>query len=258
MAIAAGKRERLMNEALLAGLPDPATLTPDALVAWCDAQAAAMAALTFAAGDEDRFRPVELDPLPPHALGLEAHATARRFFLGVLLADWASYAGVDRIDAPRLKFILDSAYRCFRLWLFQGPDGVYRPVGYTAWYPMAGFVFESLMNGGGGTIDDRGLFLPLRRAELDRVRYAYVLNISLVASLRNTSCSRRMVRAFRADGLKYGHEAGLMAVTVDEAGRRFSTLTGMRYVGDICVQGSTEALYVRPPARRETPLGKKG
>ena len=229
---------------LLSDIPDMQGESLDAIMTWTDGRLAALEATVFTPDVNATFAPVELPGDFAHPCGAEGFPEWRRFFLATLLADWACYERpVDRVDFPRLKYIMSSSHRYFRLWCCRLPDGQVTPVGYSAWYPIAKFIHDGVLHNH-EDIDDRGAFLPLRFVKPNDIRYGYVFNISIVRQLRNTPFSARMIRAFQRDGARFSHVSG-MAVTVDEAGRKFSRIGQFSQLGDITVQGESEGLFVR-------------
>jgi len=230
----------------LGWIPDPAEMSFDQLERWLAAGIDKACAVDASDVQGGAFTSFQMDTLPDYACGPEADPMWRRYFLALLLADWASYERpVDRIDYARLKYILTSAYPWFRLYFVQTKTALV-PVGYAAWYPLSRFVFEATKDGD-AEIDDRGAFLPLRTARKGaKYDHAYVLNVSIIKNLRNTRCAVRMLLDLHRDAMAQ-EQAGLMAITVDEAGSRFSRFVGMDLVGRIRVQGEMENLYVRSP-----------
>jgi len=214
---------------------------------WLEGRIEVLRGMEFSDEVRDSFVSFELqEDFVEHLCGAEGSEKWRRFFLGCLLADWVCYdRQVDRADFPRMKYIMSSASRYFRLWLCRAPDGKMTPVGYTGWFPISKFVYEGMLEYHIGA-NDRGVFLPQRFIAPEDIRYVYVFNISVITPLRNTVCSRRMIKALQRDGLKYS-KAGAMAITVDAAGKKFSRLASFEHIGDIKVQGEAEALFVRPP-----------
>lgn len=223
---------------------DPHTLSHDALAEWAEAQVGLLNRLSLTPELLATFQPYELTEEIDHPLGAEGSAQWRRFFLATLVADWACYpAPVDRADYARLKYIMTSAYRYFRLWGCRSETGEFLPVGYSAWYPIAPFVFDSLRNDP-SQIDDRGVFMPLRFVKPDDISCAYAFNISIVAPLRNTVCAQRMIRAFNRDKQKYKGVRNISAITVSPEGTKFSNLGNLRAAGEVTVQGESETLFL--------------
>lgn len=230
----------------LGWIPDPAEMSFAELERWLAASIDQSCAIDVQDAQGDAFTSFQMEPLPDYACGPEADPMWRRYFLAILLADWASYERpVDRIDYARLKYILTSAYPWFRLYFVRTKNALV-PVGYAAWYPLSRFVFDATKEGE-AEIDDRGAFLPLRTARKgDKYDHVYILNVSIIKNLRNTPCAVRMLLDLHRDAMAQ-EQAGLMAITVDEAGSRFSCFVGMDLVSRIKVQGEMENLYVRLP-----------
>ncbi len=225
---------------------DPQTCSADEVLDWIDSRIAAIAATDFTQGVTGSFTEHRLTEEFAHPLGAEASPSWRRFLLATLLADWACYdRPVDRVDYPRLKYIMSSSHRYVRLWTCRLADGQVTPVGYSAWYPIAKFIHDGVLSDH-GSVDDRGAFMPLRFVAPEDVRYGYVLNISIVGKLRNTPFSGRMIRAFQREAAQHP-DVGLIAVTVDEAGRKFSRIANFDHHGDITVQTEPEGLFVKRP-----------
>ena len=230
--------------AFLDNIPDMQDQSSESILDWVKDCFFMLTSADFTPDVMKTFAPVELPAPDPHPLGPEASVDWRRFCLGVLLADWACYADpFDRIDLPRLKYILSSASQYFRLWVCTLPDGRTLPVGYSAWYPISKFIYDRLLDNT-DEINDRGAFLPLRFRALEDVRYGYALNVSIVEPLRNTFCSTRLVRSYQRDALRLKH-VNAVTLTVDEAGSRISRLCQFTELGNIDVQGHAEGLFLR-------------
>ena len=226
------------------GFLDPQTLSYDALNEWIENKVRQLNQLSFTPELLATFQPYELAKEIDHPLGAEGSAEWRRFFLMALVSDWACYtAPVDRADYARLKYIMTSAYRYFRIWCCRTPEGELLPVGYSAWYPIAPFVFDSLRNDP-SQIDDRGVFMPLRFAKPEDISSAYLFNVSIIAPLQNTTCAYRMIRAFQREKLKYKGVRNISAITVSTEGKRFSTLGELHAAGVVTVQGESETLFL--------------
>ncbi len=237
-----------MSVNILTDVPDPQDHGLDATMHWLNSRIDAVRHTKFTPEIIATFAPIELLTDFSHPCGPEAFAEWRRFFLATLLADWCSYdTPVDRVDFARLKYIMTSAYRYTRLWCCRFPDGQMTPVGYSAWYPIAKFVYDGILQNA-AEVNDRGMIMPLRYVEQKDMRYTYVFNASIAKELRNTHCSRRLVRALQRDNLRLGH-AHVLAATVAEDGQRLSRIAKLASAGDITVQGMRETLYVRKPIR---------
>jgi hypothetical protein len=223
---------------------DPQTLSYDALAEWIERKVEVMNQLKFTPELLETFQPYEMTETINHPLGVESSVEWRRFFLATLLSDWACYTTpVDRADYARLKYIMTSAYRYFRVWCCRSSDGELLPVGYSGWYPIAPFVFDALRHDP-SQIDDRGVFMPLRFARPDDITCAYAFNISIIKPLENTICSQRMIRAYKRDEYKSG--LNIAAITVSPEGSKFSKLGRLRAAGVVTVQGESETLFLRP------------
>jgi hypothetical protein len=236
-----------MNLDLLDSLPDPQTQDFDDTLAWIEKQIAVMNLIRFTPELATHFVAVELKEDFVHECGPEAFPLWRKFFLATLLADWATYEHpTDRVDYARLKYIMTSAHRYTRLWCCRLSDGTVMPVGYTAWYPIAKSVYEGAVRDS-ASIDDRGYFMPLRNAKVEDVRYSYAFNINIIASLRNTVCSYKLIRACQHDLTGPLKQAHVLAVAVDDAGQKFLQMMKFNPVGAITVDGEEETLFARKP-----------
>ncbi len=213
---------------LLSNFPDPAALSHDELLAWLGEKVRLMNSMVYSPDVLATFGSVELAELAPHALGAEASPEWRKFFLAALLADWACYeTPVDRVDFARLKYIMTSAHPYFRVWCVKVSNEIL-PVGYSAWYPIAPFVFNALQKDP-SQINDRGIFMPLRFVKSEEIKYAYAFNISIVKPLRNTVYSRRVIRAYQQDAKRFP-SASIATITVTGDGTRMATIGG----GAVC------------------------
>lgn len=229
---------------VLNAVPDMQFMNAPDVQAWICTHIDVLRRTKFESENIESFSSFELNDDFSGEGGPEVSAQWRKFFLAVLLADWACYEReVDRADCERLKSVMKDAYRYMRLWHCAMPDGSLMPVGYSGWYPIAQSVYENVLKHY-AELHDRGVFVPQRVEAIHDVRYAYVFNISIIEPLRNTVCSRRMIQAFQQDAEALT-QAKLMAVTVDEAGAKFSRLAGFSLVGQLTVQGEKESLYVR-------------
>ncbi|MBV8060581.1 MAG: hypothetical protein JO126_06680 [Alphaproteobacteria bacterium] len=236
-----------MLDNFLKNFTDPQTLSDKALSAWLEYKLALLQGASYTQDVIDSFSPCVLESVPASDYGVEASPAWRRFFLATLLADWASYESkVDRADVARLKYIMSSAYPYFKLWTCCMPNGEVTPVGYTAWYPIARFVFEALRKDP-AQIDDRGTFLPLRGGIGKSPKHAYVFNISIVPPLRNTVCAQKMMHSLRAEGRRY-RQANIAAIAVADEGCRLAQLAGLKKVGRVTVQGESESLFIKQAA----------
>lgn len=236
-----------MSLSILDDIVDPQHESYEKLLVWINQRLDSIRSNDFSSDDVEACSAVELREDFTGCFGPEGHSVWRRFFLAVLMADWACYeAEVNRADFARLKYIMTSSYKYFRLWMCRLTDGTMAPVGYTAWYPISKAAYECAMNVN-ADINDRGMFMPLRFANEECIHYAYAFNVSIIKQLRNTKCSSRLVRAYQKDGKAFKH-IGAVAVTVDEPGKKFSRIGGFARVRDISVMGEIESIFVRKPA----------
>lgn len=223
---------------------DPHTLSHDALAAWIEAKVTVLNNISFTPELLATFQPYELNDVADHPLGVEGSEEWRRFFLAALVADWACYTTpVDRADYARLKYIMTSAYRYFRIWCCRSETGELLPIGYSGWYPIAPFVFDALRNDP-SQIDDRGVFMPLRFVKPEDISCGYAFNISIIEPLKNTVCAQRMIRAYQRDKKKYKDVQNISAITVSPEGTKFSTIGNLHSAGIVTVQGESETLFL--------------
>jgi hypothetical protein len=233
---------------LLRNIPDPRGIGFDSLAAWLDERMAKLKKVHFSEGFLKSFAPFEWKEPCALPFGVEASPVWRRLFLATLLADWACYdRAASRVDFARLKYVLSTAYPFARVWFGKLSDGTLAPVGYSLAYPLSKFVYEAARRTP-ETIRDRGVFLPARGVKNDEIKYAYAFNISVIEPLRGTVCSQRMIRALQKDAAPFDLK-GLMAVTVDAAGRKFSRLAGMDKIAELTIGGEKEGLYAGTPRR---------
>ncbi|MFZ4762906.1 MAG: hypothetical protein ACOYK8_08845 [Alphaproteobacteria bacterium] len=226
----------------LRDIPDPQMMGFAELTAWIDDSLSIIRANDFSSQSMAGFVPYQLQEEINHVCGAEGSARWRRFFLAVLLADWACYEQpVDRVDYARLKYIMSSAYRYMRLWCCPMGNGQILPVGYSGGYPIAPFLYEKLCNDQ-TALDDRGVFLPSRFVKPENVQCLYAFNISIVPPLRNTIYSQRVIRAYKKDAAQFKN-AQIMAITVDVAGQKLAKFTQLKHIADIEVQGHREGLF---------------
>lgn len=181
---------------------------------------------------------------PP--FGLYADATFRKLVLAVLLADWACYeAPVDQIHFDRLLHVMHVFPAGFRVWWAEVPGVGWLPVGYTGWIPISAVTFEVLETRA-GELQNRALpVLPALEAGAEAEgSYVYLFNYSIVAGLRGTECSRRLLRGL-ADDVGAVRLRGMAAITVSEDGARVAERFGMRRSGVMVVEGVPEHVYSR-------------
>lgn len=226
-------------------LPDPNLLTVDELLSWVESKVRYLHQAVYDKNTIEGCYSEEWHNWQEEGVPIgEASASWRRFFVATLLADWACYdKSIDRADVPRLRSVLLSAYRFFRLWFCLFPDGERLPVGYSGWYPISSDLFERLKSNP-SLITDRGAFKPLDVSTGEAVKYAYGFNVSIIKPLQNTLVSRRLLRAYCKDAFKLG-DVGIAAITVGDAGSRFSELLKLRPSAKLVVEGDVEELFLR-------------
>jgi hypothetical protein len=234
----------MMNLNMLNDVPDPQGESFEDTLNWVQSRIAAIRQTAFTPDILETFASVELKEDFTHPCGPEASAEWRRFFLATLLADWASYdKPVDRADFARLKYIMTSAYPTTRLWGCRLADGKFTPLGYTAWYPIAKFVFDGVLNNR-DEINDRGMILPARYIGQQDVRYGFVFNLSVVPELFNSPCTKELGFAFR-DDLKNLPHVNFLAIGVNPAYEKLFKIGKFISTGSISIEGENETLYVR-------------
>ncbi len=234
-----------MNLNVLEDILDPGMQNFDDILFWVNERIRALRQTVYSEELTQTLIPVELKEKFSHPFGVEASPVWRRFFLAALVADWACYDNeTNRADFARLKYVMTDAYRTTRLWFCKLADGTHAPVGYTAWYPIAKFVFEGAINAT-PDIADRGIFMPLRFVEPEDARYAYVFNISIIKELIGTPCSRKLALALEREDRPH---LGAIAVAVGKQGHEFLKRMRFAAVKDIYVRGEKETLYARLPA----------
>lgn len=229
----------------LEAVPDPADIA--GATRWFEERRAALRGLEPSPATLASFRATEVgrvlgQPAPP--FGRHADATFRKLVLAALLADWACYeAPVDQVRFDRLLHVMHVFPAGFRVWWAEAPGAGWLPVGYTGWFPIAAVTFEVLETRA-AELRDRALpVLPALEPEPEG-SYVYLFNYSIVAALRGTDCSRRLVRAL-ADDVGAVRLRGMAAITVSEDGARVAERFGMRRSGVMVVEGVPEHVYTR-------------
>jgi len=111
------------------------------------------------------------------------------------------------------------------------------------WYPIAKFVYDGVLKNQ-SDVNDRGIILPLRFANPENIRYAYVFNISITKELFNTPCSLQLIHSLQHEAAQRPNVSSII-ITVSAEGRRFAEMLDFVPAGKVTVQGETEDLYVR-------------
>jgi hypothetical protein len=177
-------------------------------------------------------------PLSP--FGHYANADWLRLTIATLLADWACYpVPVDQVSFERLLYVMHVFPAGFRTWWVKSPRAGWLPVGYTGWYPISAATFDTLA-AHASTLRDRSV-LPIPVLD-PQGNFLYLFNYSMVAGLRRTSCSKRLVRSLVED-VRAVRCRGLAAITVSEDGVRVAERFGMRRSGTLLVEGTQEWVY---------------
>lgn len=228
---------------LLVGVPDLGDVA--AATAWFEAKREVLRSLAPSPEIEASFRSLAVDrivkePAPP--LGRYGDLAWRKLVLATLLADWVCYPEpVDQVGLERLFQVMYVFPAGFRVWWVDVPGAGWLPVGYTGWYPIAELSFETLEARAAALRDRNVPALPALEAEGS---FIYLFNYSVLASLRRTSCSRRLLRAL-ADDFAAVPLRGLAAIAVSEEGARVAERFGMRPSGTVVVGGAPEQVYTR-------------
>jgi hypothetical protein len=170
-----------------------------------------------------------------------ADATWRKLVMSAFLADWACYrAPVDRVGFERLLHVMHVFPSGFRLWWACLPGTGWLPVGYTGVHPVSAATFEVLAAGGPGLRERAAM--PTSALEPGGGSL-HLFNYSIIAPLRGTPASRRLVRGLAAD-IEASPWKGLSAFVVSGDGLRVAERFGMRRSGTITVEGSEEHIYI--------------
>jgi len=164
-----------------------------------------------------------------------------RFVCGALVADWACYhAAEDRADYQRLHNVITAFPRGFRLWSLPGNDGHPIPVAYTGWYPVSTEAFSKAHDMPAALTHRRELW-PLSALPNDGA-FIWLFNYCIVESLRRSTESRRMLRAY-ADDLAAIEVSGMAAAVLSEESKRVVAKFGMTYRGDMTHDGVAENVF---------------
>lgn len=167
----------------------------------------------------------------------------RQALFGILVADWACYHKlVDRVALHRLSYSASVFPAGFRLWLAK-PGEDWLPIGYSGWYPIAESALRRLELES-GQVRDRGEAAPVRTVG----GAIYVFNYSIIPQGRSgvgSNVSRLMLRQLASD-LDQHKQARRAAITVSEDGSRVARRFGMIHVGDICIDGEPEMVFMTP------------
>lgn len=174
-------------------------------------------------------------------MGLFGYPPWRRFVLGLLAADWASYAvPVDQVNFERLAFIASTFPRGFRLFLGRTEEAQSIPVGYSAWHPMSNGSFRLLRDHAAQLVDRT--VLPLSTM-VPAVSDVYLFNYSVAPGLRGSDLARSLVKEYARE-VTAAAPRSLTAITVSEDGSRVAAKFGMSKRTPLVVDGALEDVYI--------------
>ena len=154
----------------------------------------------------------------------------RRFLMLLYYADVLSYSKPeDRVDFPRLFYVVDAFPQGFTLWQARINKKTY-PVGYSGWYYVEKDVFDQVaaMPYDAGIKITSRFFMPARR----RTHFLYLFNYSIIGVLKHSQYSKLFM-------MHYAHELestkwkGMFCASVSDDGIRGALRFGMKKVGDI-------------------------
>ena len=222
----------MIDDATLAVLPESADrVTVDA---WATGIAGSLRTSSFDAARRASFTSVSAEDVADTPL-------FARFINGALAADWACYeAEADRADFARLRNVIDTFPRGFRLWLCRADDGSFLPVGYTGWYPISEEAFTKAY--------DNPLLLTHRRELWPRATlspegdYLWLFNYCILADLRRSVQSRMMLQNYAHDFTLISVR-GLAAAVLSDESKRVVARFGMTYRGDMTHNGVSENVF---------------
>lgn len=176
-------------------------------------------------------------------LGVLARPEGRAFVHGLWAADLAAYPRpADRVDWPRLAWVVDLFPTGFTLYTVEAPEGERVPVGYAGWYPVDRDTVRWLVRRP-GALRHRGQIVPLRAVGPGDA--LYVFNYSMVAPLHHTGATRVLLTGLAAAlDAHPGHPR--LALTVSPEGARVATRLGMSPRARVEVDGEEEVVQVGP------------
>lgn len=187
------------------------------------------------ASQEAQFRSLEWsDIIEPRSgvFGLYSVENWRKFVLATFLADVISYSNPsDQVNFDRLLFVMHAFPQGFRTWWMKGKNKPWRPVGYTAWYPMLETMFE--------TFEKHPEKLKSRMVVphiLEQGPLIYLFNFSVAPALKKQPLTKVLMTQF-ADDIKRQNPQGLACITVSEDGMRIAKRFGMTRSGYMGEEG---------------------
>lgn len=164
----------------------------------------------------------------------------RRFLGAILAADWLTYeVASDRVDLPRLVFVLDRFPDGFRAWFARADDDSWLPIGYSAWYPIDHATYGRFVNND-PPWRDRAVVPIKSQTHGD---YAYLFNYSVLPQFRRGAGSRGLLESLRTDLTKL-RSRGLVAITVSDDGARVARRFGLTRRHEIEVDAAREEIWV--------------
>lgn len=167
----------------------------------------------------------------------------RAFLLSVYYADLLSYTKKeDRVDFPRLLYIMNSFPEGFTVWWALMNSGVY-PVGYTGWYYVEENVFSRIaMMRYDKTIEiSSRFFLPAK----GKTPYIYLFNYSIAPPLTHSVYSRALIKNY-AEELSALQYDGLFCAVVSDDGRRVAEQFNLKKIGATTAHENTppDSIYL--------------
>ena len=219
---------------LLAAVPLPAD--DAAAETWASGQAASLANTVF-----DAVRAQDFIGVTGREVMTRTPACMRHFSLAALAADFACYAAAtDRADYARLRAVMETFPDGFRVWMARTAHGIFVPAGYTGWYPIDTAVFEKAYAAPASLTHRRALWpRPHLAATGD---YIWLFNYCIVAPLRRTAQSRRLLGAYAAD-LRAISLLGMAAAVLSPESKAVVQRFGMTFRGDMTHDGVRENVY---------------
>ena len=227
-------------EKLLAMVPD-CHAQREALQ-WVEQQRHFLQSASFAAHKLDAYVPVTLgDVVQKNDSDRLRRFWLRRFFLAVLLADWACYADMAHKEPySHLRRVVGSFPSGFRLWMQMLDDATAVPIGYSGWHPISEARFEQLHREP-AKVPGRSALTPLETLHPSE-NYLYIFNFSTIPQAHKTHVTKALLQTLAAD-LQNVPQRGLAAVAVSAAGRRIAARFGLVRTGTLLHEGQPEDVF---------------
>jgi len=157
------------------------------------------------------------------------HPLFKKFVLATFAADLICYPKLsDQVTFERLMMVMNAFPQGFRTWFLQLPGDVWRPVGYTGWYPMSEAMFDTFQN--------HPEQLKDRRVVPTESDYLYLFNFSVAPYIKEKALTKPLMTQFIAD-IKRQNPKGLACITVSEDGIRNAERLGMQRTGSVNGEG---------------------